>query len=80
MINPLTGKNFLHVSYPSGEYYYAIPNDWKLEDIKLIDGILYYKGEKSSITAFDYLPNGEMLVIDDDTEALTRICHEYIII
>ena len=79
MSNPLTGKNFLHVSYPSGEYYYAVPNDWKLEDIKIIDEMLYHKGEKSSITAFDYLPNGETLVIEDDIEVLTRICHEYII-
>ena len=81
MSNPLIGKNFLHVSYPSGEYYYAVPNDWKLEDIKLIDVTLYYKGEKSSITAFDYIPEGqtETLVIEDDQEALTRICHEYII-
>lgn len=77
MLNPLTGKHFLHVSYPSGEYYYAVPNDWKLDDIKLIDVILYYKGEKSSITAFDYLPNGEMLEIMDDPECITRICHEY---
>lgn len=84
MSNPLTGKHFLHVSYPSGEYpsgeyYYAVPNDWKLEDINLIDVTLYYKGEKSSITAFDYLPNGEMLEIVDDPESITRICHEYII-
>ena len=79
MSNPLIGKNFLHVSYPSGEYYYAVPNDWKLEDIKIIDEMLYHKGEKSSITVFDYLPNGETLVIEDDIEVLTRICHEYII-
>ena len=79
MSNPLTGKNFLHVSYPSFESYYAVPNDWKLEDIKVIDGTLYYKGEKSSITAFDYIPKGQTtLYIEDDPESISRICHEYI--
>jgi hypothetical protein len=80
MSNPLLGKNFLHVSYPSPESYYAIPNDWKLEDIKVIDGTLYHKGEKSSITAFDYIPKGQTttLYIEDDTEAISRICYEYL--
>ena len=74
MDNPLTGKNFLHVA---PESYYAIPNDWKLEDIKVIEGVLYHKGVQSSITAFDYLPPCGILIIDDDPESLTRICLEY---
>jgi len=78
MINPLTGKNFLHVAYPSPESYYAIPNDWKLEDIKVIDGTLYHKGEKSYITPFDYIPKGQTtLIIEDDPESISRICYEY---
>ena len=76
MSNPLLGKNFLHDASPP-ESYYAIPNDWKLEDIKIIEGVLYHKGIQSSITAFDYLPPSGELIIDPDLEALTRICLEY---
>ena len=78
MSNPLLGKNFLHDASPP-ESYYAIPNDWKLEDIKIIEGVLYHKGIQSSITAFDYIPKGQTttLYIEDDPEASTRICFEY---
>jgi hypothetical protein len=77
MINPLTDKPYLYVAYPSPDSYYVVPDVWTVENIKVIDGIIYHNGEKTSITVHDYLSRGQMLGIVDDPELITLICNEY---
>ncbi len=38
-------SSMLRVTYHAPEYYFEIPKDWKLEDIEVRWGQLYYKGE-----------------------------------
>jgi hypothetical protein len=75
MSNP--SKLYLYVAYPSPDSYYVVPDVWTVETIKVMDGILYHKGEKTSITAYDYLSTGQILGIVDDPELIILICNEY---
>ena len=76
MLNPLTGKPYLYIAYPSPDSYYVVSNVWKPDDIKVIDGFLYHKGENTSIRAHDYLSRGQILGFVDDPNLIYRICSE----
>ena len=53
-VHPLHGKSFLHVTYPAPEAYYIIPAEWKLEDITIKHGELFYKGVITFIDSRDF--------------------------
>jgi hypothetical protein len=77
MLNPLTGKPYLYVAYPSPDSYYIVPYIWTVETIKVMNGFIYYKDENTSITAHDYLSTGQILGIVDDEELICLISNEY---
>ena len=76
-LNPLTGNPYLYVAYPSPDSYFTVPDVWTVENIKVMDGFIYHKGEKTSITPHDYLSTGQMLGFVDDPELITLICNEF---
>ena len=77
-VHPLNGKSFLRVTYPSPEAYYIIPADWKLEDITIKHGELFYKGIITYIDSRDFHSSKHEIEIIAKGHIDYPDCHEFI--
>lgn len=77
MINPRTGNPYLYVAYPSPDSYFVVSYIWTVENIKVMNGFIYYKDENTSITPYDYLSTGQILGFVDDPDLIVLISNEY---
>jgi hypothetical protein len=77
-LNPIQGKSFLHVTYPAPETYYIIPAEWKLEDITVNHGELFYKGVRTFIIPRDFHSGNPSLEIIAEGHMDFPDCHEFI--
>lgn len=58
---------YIRVSYPPPETYFTIPNDWRIEDLEVRHGALYYKGKATLFPARDFVSSKhEIEVIDSN--------------
>jgi len=77
MNNPPTGNPYLYVARPFPHSYYVVPDFWTVENIKVMNGFIYCKGENTSITPHDYLSTGQILGFVDDEDLIILISNEY---
>jgi len=77
-LNPISGKSFLHVTYSAPEAYYMIPADWKLEDITIKHGDLFYKGFNTLINSRDFQSTKHHVEIIAEGHCEYPDCHEFI--
>jgi hypothetical protein len=52
------------VSEYKNEVYYIIPDDWQIEDIKIRDGNVFYKGDKKDVEHHEHIDKKPNIYID----------------
>ena len=59
----LTNPSYVKVSYPAPECFFEIPSHWKIEDLKVVHGALYYKDKATLIIPHDFVSSKQELEI-----------------
>ena len=52
------------VSQYNNEVYYCIEDDWKIEDIQIINGDIFYKGDKKDVEHHEHIDKKPNFYID----------------
>ena len=76
-MNPLTGNPYLYVARPFPDSYYVVSDFWTVDNIKVMNGMIYCNDVSTSITPRDYLSTGYMLQLGDDPDLIQLVSNEY---
>ncbi len=52
------------VSEYNNAVYYMIPDDWKIEEIKIRDGNVFYKGQRQDVEHYEHIDKKPNIYID----------------
>jgi len=74
----MTHTSYLKVSFPAPETYFEIPSHWKIEDLKVVHGALYYKGKATLLIPHDCVSSKQELEIIDENHMDYEDCRSFL--